>query len=34
MPELKYKYGYYIVLGVMATLAIFMLSCFKRKRWF
>jgi len=34
MPELKFKYGYYIVLAVMASLAIFMLSCFKRKRWF
>ncbi|CAF3489624.1 unnamed protein product, partial [Rotaria sp. Silwood2] len=34
MPELTYKYGYYIVLTVMASLAIFMLACFKRKRWF
>ncbi|CAF1083846.1 unnamed protein product [Rotaria sordida] len=34
MPELTYKYGYYIVLTVMATLATFMLACFKRKHWF
>ncbi|CAF4737677.1 unnamed protein product [Rotaria socialis] len=33
MPELRYKYGYYIVLSVMAALATFMLSCFKRKKW-
>lgn len=34
MPELKFKYGYFVVLGVMASLATFMLSCFKRKHWF
>ncbi|CAF1315499.1 unnamed protein product [Rotaria magnacalcarata] len=34
MPELQFKYGYYIVLSVMALLVIFMLSCFKRKKWF
>ncbi|CAF1039638.1 unnamed protein product [Adineta ricciae] len=34
MPELKYEYGYYIVLSVMATLAILMLGCFKHKHWF
>ncbi|CAF3068176.1 unnamed protein product [Rotaria sp. Silwood2] len=34
MPELRYKYAYYIVLSCMAALAILMLVCFKRKRWF
>ncbi|UJR22753.1 hypothetical protein I4U23_025785 [Adineta vaga] len=34
MPELTYHYGYYIVLSVMAALALFMLACFKHKHWF
>ncbi|CAF0871633.1 unnamed protein product [Didymodactylos carnosus] len=34
MPELTFKYGYFIVLGFMAVLAITMLSCFKKKKWF
>ncbi|CAF3730867.1 unnamed protein product [Rotaria sp. Silwood1] len=33
MPELRYKYAYYIVLALMGTLAISMLTCFKFKRW-
>ncbi|CAF5164106.1 unnamed protein product, partial [Rotaria sp. Silwood1] len=33
MPELRYKYAYFIVLALMGTLAISMLTCFKFKRW-
>jgi len=34
MPELGYKYGYFIVLGVMASVFISMIWYFKRKKWF
>jgi magnesium transporter len=34
MPELKWHYGYFGVLGFMAILAVFMLAFFKRKKWF
>lgn len=34
MPELTFKYGYFIVLGVMATIAIIMIILFKRNKWF
>ena len=33
MPELKYKYGYFVVWGVMIALFISMLFYFKRKKW-
>lgn len=33
-PELHYHYGYYSVLGLMATIALFMLYYFHRKKWF
>jgi len=33
MPELKYQYGYFTLLGVMGVLAIGLLSLFKVKRW-
>ncbi|MDQ2178773.1 magnesium/cobalt transporter CorA [Marinifilum sp. D714] len=33
MPELNYKYGYYILLGVMFLVAIFMIVWFKKKKW-
>ena len=33
MPELKTRYGYFILLGVMATLATALLVIFRRKRW-
>ncbi|MDO5686148.1 MAG: magnesium/cobalt transporter CorA [Neisseria sp.] len=33
MPELHWKYGYFIILGLMATLAGGMLWLFNRKRW-
>ncbi len=34
MPELHAHYGYPIVIGVMATIGLFMLFLFKRKKWF
>jgi len=33
MPELHTKYGYFVLLGVMAALAICMVVFVKRKRW-
>lgn len=33
MPELHYKYGYYVVWAVMIVLFILMLIYFRRKRW-
>lgn len=33
MPELTYKWGYFIVLGVMAIVSIIMITYFKRKKW-
>ncbi len=33
MPELQWKYGYFVVWGVMLTLFIAMLIFFKKKRW-
>jgi len=33
MPELKYKGGYFIVLGIMFAAATGMLIYFKRKKW-
>ncbi len=34
MPELDLKYGYFIVLGIMLFIGIFMFTWFKRKGWF
>ncbi|MFY0519086.1 magnesium/cobalt transporter CorA [Lysinibacillus sp. UGB7] len=34
MPELHGRYGYFIVLGIMILIVIFMLSFFKYKGWF
>lgn len=33
MPEIKWRYGYFVVLGVMAVIGIGMLLWFKRKGW-
>lgn len=33
MPELRHRYGYYAILGVMLLVALGMLWYFKRKRW-
>jgi magnesium transporter len=34
MPELEYRYGYYIVMGVMFFIALGMVYYFKNKKWF
>lgn len=34
MPELKWKYGYFVVWGIMIVIVGFMLWYFKRKKWF
>jgi magnesium transporter len=34
MPELRWKYGYFAVLGVMAIIALSMFFWFKRNGWF
>lgn len=33
MPELTYRYGYFILLGVMLTVVVVLLNYFKRKDW-
>ncbi|MCR9251702.1 MAG: magnesium/cobalt transporter CorA [bacterium] len=33
MPELKYRYGYFLTWGVMVVITVAMLIYFKRKRW-
>jgi magnesium transporter len=33
MPELRWEYGYFMVMGVMTALALMMLVWFRRKRW-
>ena len=33
MPELHWKYGYFVVLSCMVALVVVLLSCFKRKKW-
>lgn len=33
MPELEFHYGYYVVIGVIVTVAVSMLTVFKRKHW-
>lgn len=34
MPELEWKYGYFILLGIMATITAFTIMYFKKKNWF
>ena len=34
MPELEWKYSYFVVLGAMVLIAFSMLSWFKYKGWF
>lgn len=34
MPELEWRYGYFIVLGFMTLLTIVMVIYFRRKKWF
>ncbi len=33
MPELKWRWAYFVVWGIMGVVALFMLSFFKRKKW-
>lgn len=33
MPELRFEYGYFVVLGLMATVVITLLLIFRRMRW-
>jgi len=33
IPELGYKHGYFVLLGVMLVLFILLLVFFKRKKW-
>ncbi|MDY2588021.1 magnesium/cobalt transporter CorA [Winogradskyella aquimaris] len=33
MPELKYRYGYFVLLGLMILMFLAMLYYFKRKKW-
>jgi magnesium transporter len=33
MPELKWKFGYFIVWGIMLVMGLFMVILFKRKKW-
>ncbi len=33
MPELDYRYAYFIFLGVLVVVALFMIWVFKRKKW-
>lgn len=34
MPELEWKYSYFVAWGVMITLAVVLMIYFKRKKWF
>jgi len=34
MPELKWRYGYFLVLGFMLVVALGLVRYFKRKKWF
>lgn len=34
MPELKWQYGYFIILGIMLVISLIMYGWFKRKGWF
>ena len=33
MPELKWRYGYFVVLGLMLTFCLFLFVRFKRAKW-
>ncbi len=34
MPELTWRYGYYVMLGLMAAVALTLVVIFRRRRWF
>jgi magnesium transporter len=33
MPELGWRYGYFVVWGIMITVGVVMVIVFKRKKW-
>ena len=33
MPELHWRYGYFVVMGIMLAISVIMLMWFRRKRW-
>jgi len=33
MPELRWRYGYFIILGFMLSIALGMLALFRRRKW-
>ena len=33
IPELHYKYGYFIMWGIILAIAIYMIIYFKKKKW-
>lgn len=33
IPELKFRYGYFILIGIMATIATVLMIIFRRKKW-
>jgi len=33
MPELQWKYGYFILLGIMAVTAIALILFFRKRKW-
>ena len=34
MPELEYRNGYYIIIGIMVLIGIGMIFYFKKRKWF
>jgi magnesium transporter len=34
MPELKFQYGYFILIGIMFLIGILIVWYFKQKKWF
>ena len=34
IPELHFKHGYFVLLGIMGTLAVALMVLFKKKKWF
>lgn len=33
MPELSWKYGYFIIMGIMFTISVVLVIFFKKKKW-
>ena len=34
MPELRWRWGYFIILGIMTAIGMCMIFYFRRKKWF